>query len=313
MAQTVIGIFDNASEAQNAVQQLINLGFTRDNIDISSQSNLNSADYTSRDRYDNDGSVSDSIGDFFSNLFGGKDDDDVRNYSDVARRGTVVTVHAISSEQAERAADILDEYGAVDVNERASQYRSAGTGYTGTAATTGSVTTDYNNYDTARTDTTDIRDRDIDNDTTGKLNVIEEELHVGKRVVETGGARIRSRIIERPVEERLRLREEHVRVERNPVNRAATEADLNNFREGTIEVTEHAEVPVVNKEARVVEEISLSKEVEEHDEVIRDSVRKTEVDIDDLDKGERYRDLDADRTRDIDSDDEYRRRSSDSL
>ena len=108
------------------------------------------------------------------------------------------------------------------------------------------------------------------------LPIIEGELHVGKRVVETGGTRLRSRIIERPVAETLRLREEHVWVERNLVNRPATEADLNNFREGTIKMTEQAEVPVVSKDARVVEEVSLSKEVEEREETIRDTVRSSD-------------------------------------
>lgn len=98
------------------------------------------------------------------------------------------------------------------------------------------------------------------------------------------------------MEEHLRLREEHVHVERNPVNRPASDADLNAFREGTIELTEHAEVPIVNKEARVVEEISLEKEVTERDEVVRDTIRKTEVDVDNLnstDTNRRY-DTDAD-------------------
>ena len=114
------------------------------------------------------------------------------------------------------------------------------------------------------------------------IPIIEENLQVGKQEVETGGARITSRIVEQPVEENIHLREEHVQVERNPVNRPVTDADLTNFREGEIELTEHAEVPVVNKEARVVEEISLEKEVTERDEVVRDTVRKTEVDIDNL-------------------------------
>jgi uncharacterized protein (TIGR02271 family) len=155
--------------------------------------------------------------------------------------------------------------------------------------------------DRVRTDVTD---------STESLPIIEEELHVGKRIVQTGGARLRSRIVERPVEETLRLREEHVRVERNAVNRPATEADLNNFREGTIELTEQAEVPVVSKDARVVEEISLSKDVEEREEIIRDTVRSTEVDVDNLNKGEQYRDrnIDLDQDRDIDSDGTYRRR-----
>jgi stress response protein YsnF len=111
-----------------------------------------------------------------------------------------------------------------------------------------------------------------------KLPVIEENLEVGKQEVETGGARITSRIVERPVEERLNLREEHVNVERTPVNRPVDATDGGVFQEQEFELTEHAEVPVVNKEARVVEEVSLNKEVEEREETIRETLRNTEVD-----------------------------------
>ena len=114
------------------------------------------------------------------------------------------------------------------------------------------------------------------------IPVIEENLQVGKQEVETGGARISSRIVEQDVEENITLREEHVQVERHPVNRPLNSADLNSFQEGEIELTEHAEVPVINKEARVVEEITLEKEVTERDEVVRDTVRKTEVEVDNL-------------------------------
>jgi hypothetical protein len=114
------------------------------------------------------------------------------------------------------------------------------------------------------------------------LPVIEEELQVGKRVVETGGVRLRSRIVETPVEEHLRLREEHIHVERTSVNRDATTADFNTFREGTIELTQHAEVPVVGKEVRVVEEVRLEKEVEEREEVVRDTLRSTDVEVENL-------------------------------
>ncbi|RYY92282.1 MAG: DUF2382 domain-containing protein, partial [Chitinophagaceae bacterium] len=43
---------------------------------------------------------------------------------------------------------------------------------------------------------------------------------------------------------------------------------------------EKSEVPVVNKEARVVEEVRVRKEVSERDETIRDTVRRTDIDID---------------------------------
>jgi stress response protein YsnF len=256
MTQTVIGMFDTATEAQQAVHELQNNGFSQSNIDISNQSAA-STDNSTFDTYrDNN---DDSIGGFFKSLFSDNDTDADR-YSEVARRsGSIVTVHAQTSEEAERAADILDKYGAVDVNERASQYG-------------------YSNF--GRTDTS-IREAD----TTGKtIPIIEENLNVGKREVETGRTRLRSWIVERPVEEKLRLREERVYVNRTPADRPATEADFANFREGETEITQHAEVPVVNKEARVVEEISLGKEVEEHEETIRGSVRSTNVDVDRLDE-----------------------------
>jgi uncharacterized protein (TIGR02271 family) len=154
------------------------------------------------------------------------------------------------------------------------------------AALTGAAGDDYYNHNFYNEDNL-YRNRQAGAATTanetGSIPIIEEELHVGKRVVETGGARLRSRVIERPVEESINLREEHVHVERTPVNRPATDADLTNFQEGEIEITEHAEIPVVAKEARVVEEISLEKEVEEREETIRDTVRRTDVEIDNLD------------------------------
>ncbi len=114
---------------------------------------------------------------------------------------------------------------------------------------------------------------------TDKIDRIEEDLQVSKRTVQTGGIRVRSRIIERPVEENIRLREDHVRVERKAVDRPVAGNDWENFREKEIELTEHAEIPVVNKKARVVEEIRVKKDVDNREETVRYTVSSTEVDI----------------------------------
>lgn len=264
MAHTVIGVFDTAAEAQRAVQQLEQNGFQRDYVDVApyeggttgNNTSTNTTGTRAEAAVDNAG---DSIGNFFSNLFGDDDNTAAHNYSNVVRSGkSLVTVHARSADEAERARDLLDEYGAVDVDDMASQYGASNSG--NTAART----------NTAQTGETD------------SVKVVEETLQVGKRVEQTGGVRVRSRIVERPVEESLRLREEHVRVERNAVNRPATEADFATFKEGEIEITESAERAVVGKEARVVEEISLGKEVTEREETVRETVRKTEVDIEQI-------------------------------
>ncbi|HEY0659409.1 MAG TPA: DUF2382 domain-containing protein, partial [Pyrinomonadaceae bacterium] len=94
---------------------------------------------------------------------------------------------------------------------------------------------------------------------------------------------VRSRVVEKPVEEHLRLRQERVIVNRHPVNRAVTDADLTNFKQGDFEITERGEEAVVSKQARVVEEIEIGKQVEERDQVISDTVRRTDVEVDQID------------------------------
>lgn len=114
------------------------------------------------------------------------------------------------------------------------------------------------------------------------LPVVEEQIRIGKRAVETGGVRVRSRVEEVPVEESVRLREERVHVERRPANRPVTDADARAMEGGEIEVTERSEEAVVAKRARVVEEVVVNKEVVERDEAVRDSVRRTEVEVEKL-------------------------------
>ncbi|SET76929.1 YsnF/AvaK domain-containing protein [Hymenobacter actinosclerus] len=266
MNQTVVGIFDNADQAKMAAQQLKAAGFSLDDVDTISRDSENSSNY-----YNSTGTATEAVGDaagrtgdgisnFFSNLFG-DDTDDASRYSHAARNShSMVTVHCKSADHAHKAAEILDNAGAIDVNEKAQQ-----TGYKANNMAAGAA---------ANTNQTG------NNEVSAK--VIEENLQVGKRVEQTGGARLRSRIVERPVEANVRLREEHVNVERTPVNRPATEADFNAFKEGDVEVTERAERAVVSKEARVVEEVTLGKEVTEREETIRDTVRKTEVDVEQL-------------------------------
>jgi uncharacterized protein (TIGR02271 family) len=109
--------------------------------------------------------------------------------------------------------------------------------------------------------------------------VVKEEIQVGKRQVPRGGVRVYSRVVEEPVEETVRLREERARVERRPADRAATEADLSAGQEQVIEVQEFAEEPVVAKQARVVEEVRVGKEASERTETVRDTVRHTDVKV----------------------------------
>jgi hypothetical protein len=92
-------------------------------------------------------------------------------------------------------------------------------------------------------------------------------------------------VVERPVEETVRLRDETVHVERRPADRPATEADVAAAKEGTIEVTETDEEAVARKQARVVEEVVVHKDVQEQTETVRDTVRRTEVEVEPVGAG----------------------------
>ncbi len=114
------------------------------------------------------------------------------------------------------------------------------------------------------------------------IPVVEEQLSVGKREVEQGGVRVYRRVVEVPVEQTVNLREEHVFVDRQRVDRPASQGDLAMQGERTIELTETAEEAVVGKSARVVEEVRVGKETTEHAEAIHDTVRKTEVEVEQI-------------------------------
>ncbi len=116
----------------------------------------------------------------------------------------------------------------------------------------------------------------------GVINVVEEDISVGKRRVQTGGVRIFSRVVETPVNESVSLQEEHVKVDHHAVNRPLTAADGDLFREKSLQMTESGEEAVVSKTARVVEEVSVGKETTQHTERIQDTVRHTEVDVEQL-------------------------------
>jgi len=163
------------------------------------------------------------------------------------------------------------------------QSRLPSSDWTGTTDTAADTTADMTGTTADRTrDSATMQNlRGSDSDTT-RIPVVEEELKVGKREVQRGGVRVYQRVRETPVNESVQLREEHVHVERRPVDQPATSADLDAIKEGAIELRETAEEPVVSKVARVVEEVVVGKEVTQQTKDINDTVRRTDVEVEQL-------------------------------
>lgn len=268
MAHTLIACFDSDDHARHARDRLVAEGADAGSIHLRRESAATDATSSASDAsgsYDTD---SGGLSSWFRSIFGMRDEhDEVRTHREAMRRGgTLLTLETADETRIDRYSELLRDSGAVDLETRAAQWRSEG--WDGGTAATGTITA------TAASATTDDA-------ATRTVPVIEEELAIGTRVVQRGGVRVFTRLVETPVEEQVRLREEHAEVRRRPVGRPATEADLAAAASsGTIEVRETAEEPVVAKRAQVTEEVEVGTRATERTETIRDTVRHTEVEVD---------------------------------
>lgn len=262
---TVVAVFRNSTEAQAALGDLKAAGFSSGDVFIDNASDGGALNDTRID--DTTTHREGGITGWFKSIFGQEEHDDRPYYENAASSGHVLLSATVPDESLDRVADILERHSPVDVHREAGGNTDAfettsdrGALNRGTAATTAAST--------AATDQA--------------IPVVREDLQVGKRTVLRGGVRVYSRMVETPVEEQIQLRDEHVHVSRTPTNREATTADLRPGQEQVFEVKEYAEEPVVAKTARVVEEVRVGKDSSQRTETIRDTVRHTEVEVDNL-------------------------------
>ncbi|QNA89083.1 YsnF/AvaK domain-containing protein [Massilia sp. Dwa41.01b] len=386
MQHTLIAVFDNHNDATNAQNELLSSGFSSADVRLShgnestnapslTGSGTDSSLGSSTDAAGTEPGIGASIKNFFSDIFGTDNSEHSTKYSTAVERGNhVLTVNTDSEPEVERAADIVERYGPIDIDEQSEKWASGagmgtgmssgammggagssmggqsmslqsdtdrlplnqqslndpnpmGTTYqeplgsrdelsvgsygsgsgnlqqntTGTSAGMGGRTEAASSLSSSsltgsslegsasssgslqgsstlgsqQRDTATMRD-------TAAIPVVEEQLKVGKREVQRGGVRIYSRIVETPVNESIGLREEHVNVERRPVNEPISGLDATAFKEQSIEMRETAEEAVVQKSARVVEEVTINKEVTQREQQIHDTVRHTEVEVEQL-------------------------------
>jgi len=246
-------MYGDAQTAGAVANDLANAGFNRSDVTVMANKSGSGL-----------GSVTEASSRTLTNM--GASQDQARMYLEGVNQGNILIAVKVSDQQASQAQSIMERNGIMDAGQ-GRQQRMSESGSTSDKRGTG------------RTGQSSTRAGKRDDET---IEVVQEEIQVGKRAVETGGVRVNSYVHEIPVEEEVRLREEHVQVERRPVDRPANPGDLDSLRDKTIEVRETQEKPVVAKEARVVEEVRINKEVEERTETVRDTVRKTEVEVEQL-------------------------------
>ena len=290
MDKTVIGLFETRAKAEMAVQELLQRGCPRDSVRIEdgegAYSRMRTTTRTDKNiDEDRDEGFFSGIRNFFEDI-GFVDPDGSRagelsssgtsRDNGVIRPGEVLVVVEVDDQLVDTAADILNSHGAIETDtRRTSEMYASDSGYSGSNSQTASTVMVEGKIASKAASSSS----DHSGSAKATIPVIEEELEIGKRAVTRGGVRIYTRMVEKPVEKDIRLKEETVHVDRHAVDRPVSENEINTFKEGTIEVKEMAEKPVIAKRARVKEEVTISKDTTERSEKVRDTVRNTEVDV----------------------------------
>jgi len=313
MTKTVVALYDSATEAETVSRDLSAAGFT--DTEVVDNASIGSDRTAWRDTDTTDASLAAGAPGVIGTPLGatpetgvstpstaastgilgrlrraGVPEDDSHMYAEGVRRGGSLVIARLSDDDVDRGLEIMSSHRPVDIDERGSRWRQEGWSRYDESA--GPYTS------TGLTDAaTSMRDANVTTGTGDEtvIPIVEEQLSVGKREVDRGKVRVRSYVVETPVEETVRLRDESVHVERRKVDRPA-DVTADDFRERTIDVTESAEEAVVSKTARVTEEVVVSKDVTERTERVADTVRRTEVDVDNAAGTNRRTEVDVENT-----------------
>lgn len=190
MAQNVIGIFDTDDQARTAVEALVAANFNRDKIFMAPNDMIKGRG----DMTDEKNTLSGKAGRLFMDIF--SDTKDALRYAAVAEQGSVVIFEAENMDEALQAADLLDASGAINVNDRATLLEDSWTRQDRTAG--------YGNPEVkifpgvAEYDKTD--------------EPVDQDTRVEDRVASSGDVRVRSRIVDRPAGDNVRIREAYTEV-----------------------------------------------------------------------------------------------------
>jgi uncharacterized protein (TIGR02271 family) len=244
MSKTVVGLFSTMTEANETKTTLTSEGFNH--VSVVAQDGDHDTEKVG---------VGQKISNFFHGLAGGDEEAHTHYATGLNSGGALVTV-TCDDDEAEGVAALLQQYGAKNIEGSYEEQAKSGTPVYGDGAMAAS----------------DAQ----------AIPIVEEELVVGKREVNRGGVRVYSHVVSEPVSADVTLRDEYINVERRAVDRPATAADFAAGQGQVVELTATGEEAVVGKTSRVVEEVLVGKDTTSHTEAIHDSVRRTEVEVEEI-------------------------------
>jgi len=259
--QTIAAVYDTAAHAEAAVRDLKAANVPSDAISVHAKGSATGTTAAAAPAHEPG---------FWASLFGGESSDTTTYARSVESGSTVVTIKTVPERDVAGVTAILERHNPIDFDDRAASY---GTTQTTTTTTTAMPARAAMPRAETRPGAT-ARDG-------GTIQLAEEQLTVGKRAVNRGTTRVRHYVVETPAEAQVSLHSEKVTVDRRPVTDGRT-VNAADFTDKTIEMKETSEEAVVGKTARVVEEISRRKEGVDRTETVRDTVRREEVEVEEV-------------------------------
>lgn len=258
--QTIAAAFDTRARAQAAANALKAAGFHAADISLlDKEVSPDGPDWTEK---------SPSL---WQRIFGA----DVREHEaavyhqTIERGGAVVSVRVPDYEVA-HATGVLDLYHPIDVRDRALTSGFAPAAQVEAVAKKAIVPMAAKQEVAVSPKLAEIHDQ--------VLPLAEEQLQVGKKMIETGKTRVRRFVTERDVSADVTLHEEHAEIIRRAVTDPKFPGDVD-WADREIEVIETAEQALVNKTARVVEEVLLKKIGSDHVQTLHEKVRRQQVNV----------------------------------
>jgi stress response protein YsnF len=276
----VTALFDSRSAAENAIERLVNAGVPHDRIGLMPGDESEASDEAGASSRPEPRGFWGSLGDWLL------PDEDRHLYAEGLSRGGYLISVTTGDEHYARVMAILDSEDAIDIDEQAESWRAEGwAGWSGAAAGT---STEVGPATSVSPVVASVRAEDLDAEAVASprktglagaetglsergeqvLPVVDERLRIGMRDVSHGHVRVRSYVVETPVDEQVSLRKERIAIERRPADRALSDADQA-FQERAIEVEGRSEEAVVSKEAG------------QRTETVFDTVRETEIEVED--------------------------------
>jgi stress response protein YsnF len=272
---TLVAVYGSRDDADRARSRLMQIGIPQTDIRMSAE---NSSAQPSSASHAEPKEVS-----FWDWLFGNDIPDEDRSWYDTNLRSgrTALSVMVRTDAERERISDILEEFHPVEFDQQAAAQTGMASHSTAPARSSSATANMASSNPPATASSSPATAPGLHN--TGQereqvIPVVKEELDVGKRASERS-YRIRTYVVEKPVEESVTLRDERVVVEHRPASGQVT-GNANLPQEREFEVTERHEEPVVEKRARQTEDVVVRKEQDQRTETVRGTVRETKVDVD---------------------------------